>query len=219
MKWRWLQCQRGGDDVAYACARLGFDLGEPKFAARRGSGKCRFHRQIPATLAADWLFFDPPPVAIDPTGDGLVVALLGLTFGFLNCESQRFHNTRNVIDMIGHSVLSTDQLLDARTCPQVREESLRDRPLQQPLDQATALYCGQPRPLARSFLHAQAGLSAPPKSTLPTTDCPRIHAELGCNLRGTQPSLHQSQRTATLAEPFFRSAWCFHAVTYTKIRT
>jgi hypothetical protein len=90
-------------------------------------------------------FFYSRPVAALPWLDPCLVALKGAPFGLLAAEAQIMQHTGDMTAMELHAAVLLDQGRDARGRPQLGGKTVRQRPLEQSLDDAPALRFRQRR--------------------------------------------------------------------------
>ena len=122
-------------------------------------------------------FFYPGPVLLDPLADATIVALLRARLGTLRTEATRPQQSPDVIRMVDHLELLTDDVDDPPARPQARGVARRFRPRHNQAHQLPSLGRRQLRRSARRRACPQARATAPPVRPLPSAHGPPIHAK------------------------------------------
>src|SRR2546427_4531468 len=115
-------------------------------------------------------FFYPGPVLLDPLAYATIVALLRARLGPLRTEATRPQQSPDVIRMVDHLELVTDDVHDPPARPKARGVARRFRPRHDQAHQLPSLGRRQLRRSARRRACSKAGAALPPVGSLPSAD-------------------------------------------------
>ncbi len=128
-------------------------------------------------------FFYPRPVVFDPAEDPFLVSLPGAAFGLLRTPAEPAKQAANVINVIPHAELGTDQIDDPGAGPEVSGKPGGRRALQEQLLKTGSVVVIKLAGTSGDGLSRESINAIGEVSSLPAMDGPAVNTQLCGNLR------------------------------------